>query len=245
MPFISATTNNNGIQIHYYDSINYADHNLTPLLICPGLSETAEEYYDLLEFIFPRRGIALSFRGRGRSETPQTGYNLEEHVSDIEAVVEATGINEFHLLGISRGVSYALGYARKNENKIKSLLINDYPAEHRQMPHNWPDEYIHDYLIPFHRTDHIRPEVVQSIQRESQQTDLAYKSNYPVLVLRGGLEGSLLNETDLIKYRNMYSNLRVKKFDYSEHNIITTERELLYNSITDFLSSSEKRESIG
>ncbi|MBT2760598.1 alpha/beta hydrolase, partial [Paenibacillus sp. ISL-20] len=95
-----------------------SDCSLTPLLICPGLSETAEEYQDLLEYLMPRRCIVLSFRGRGQSGTPPNGYDLKDHVTDIESVVKSTGITPFHLYAFSRGVSYALEYTRLHPDQI-------------------------------------------------------------------------------------------------------------------------------
>ncbi|MCR8842070.1 alpha/beta hydrolase [Paenibacillus sp. SC116] len=100
MKLLSKTATHNGLNIHFLDSIIEADPELTPIVVCPGLSETAEEYIDLLEFLFPRRGIVLSFRGRGQSQTPQIGYDLEHHVSDIESVVKESGVAYFHLLRI-------------------------------------------------------------------------------------------------------------------------------------------------
>ena len=109
MKYNTSFVNNNEIKIHYIDSINQADNSLYSLIICPGLSEIAEEYIDLMEYLLPRRAIALSFRGRGKSETPKTGYNLQDHVSDIEHIVDELKLTQFHLFGNSRGVSYALG----------------------------------------------------------------------------------------------------------------------------------------
>lgn len=40
----------------------------SPVLICPGLSESANDYVDLMSDIKNRRCITLSFRGRGKSE---------------------------------------------------------------------------------------------------------------------------------------------------------------------------------
>ena len=66
MKLISQTSITNGVSIHYLDSHPDSDFSLTPLLICPGLSETAEEYQDLLEYLMPRRCIVLSFRGEAK-----------------------------------------------------------------------------------------------------------------------------------------------------------------------------------
>jgi len=45
------------------------------------LQSKAEEYADLLEELLPRRGVVLSFRGKGQSDTPDNGCDLQHHVS--------------------------------------------------------------------------------------------------------------------------------------------------------------------
>jgi pimeloyl-ACP methyl ester carboxylesterase len=79
--------NNNGVNIHVIDSNTVAKQEL-PLVIIPGLSESAEDYLPLMESLSPCRCVAISLRGRGKSDAPHTGYKLEDHISDIEAVVK-------------------------------------------------------------------------------------------------------------------------------------------------------------
>ncbi|WP_177245670.1 alpha/beta fold hydrolase [Paenibacillus sp. BC26] len=240
MRFIGGFADNDGVRIHYFDSNNLADSDVAPLLICPGLSETAEEYIDLLEFLLPRRCIVLSFRGRGNSDTPERGYDLDEHRSDIEAVIRTLGLQQFHLFGHSRGASYALGCAAApNELHIRSLLLGDYPPEHRQMPSGWADEYIHDYLIPYQRTSNIRTEAVWGIQRESRLVALDSPSPLPALILRGTLEGSLIKDLDMQRYRNKFRLLKVEEFHRSGHDLMGTEREGCYEAIRAFLNARD------
>lgn len=233
--YASKYVNNKDVRIHYYDSLEKSDEKLTPLIVCPGLSETAEEYLDLLEAVFPRRCILLSFRGRGGSDTPESGYNLEEHVSDIESVVRDSGIESFHLFGYSRGVAYALGYARKYKEQIKSLILGDYPPEHRAMPKDWPDDYINNYLIPDNRAHLIRPAAVMGIQRESTPINLESFLPMDVLLARGKLEDSLVSDSDLNRYQNICVNLSIKEYPHSGHALKGVDRLSFYNDIVHFL----------
>jgi pimeloyl-ACP methyl ester carboxylesterase len=232
----SKKANNNGISIHYLDS--NAQSSLVPLLICPGLSETAEEYLDLMEYLLPRRCVVLSFRGRGQSDTPDVGYNLEGHISDIDCVVKSANLSRFHLYSYSRGVSYALGYLEKNISKIISVIVQDYPAQHKKMPLGWADEYINNYLVPFSRQRNIRPEAVRGIQRESEQVDFQFKMDKKILVLRGLLEGSLLDVGGISEYQRLSPEVIIKNFQYSGHDIRNTEKDFLYRTLSDFVSSS-------
>ncbi|MBW7454861.1 alpha/beta fold hydrolase [Paenibacillus sepulcri] len=236
--YASTHANNNDVKIHYYDSLekSKSDGNSIPLVVCPGLSETAEEYIDLLEAVSPRRCILLSFRGRGGSDTPVHGYNLDDHVSDLEAVVRHAGVELFHLFGYSRGASYALGYAQKHKGQIKSLILGDYPPEHRAMSEDWTKDYIHNYLMPHSRTNYIRPEAVLGIQSESSQSSLENVLSMNVLVARGKLQGSLITDSDLLRYKEMCSRLSIKEYRRSGHDIKEKEKELFYSDVVSFLA---------
>ncbi|WP_139998690.1 alpha/beta fold hydrolase [Paenibacillus paridis] len=231
---------NQDINIHYIDTKSLADLSLTPLIICPGLSETAEEYEDLLLFLLPRRAIVLSFRGRGSSDTPMRGYDLKEHITDISAVVEHSKLERFHLMGNSRGVSYALGYAQTNEERLDSLIVEDYPAEHKQMPTGWAADYLSNYIIPTNRTANIRVEAVEGIQRESSAVFFNANLMLPVLVMRGLLEGSLINDQDLCQYTSLMPNVTIASFEQSAHNIRYKEQGKLYQTISQFLAQIDQ-----
>jgi len=221
------------VDIHYL--ISNEGSTAVPLLICPGLSETAEEYEELMAYLSPRTCIALSFRGRGRSGTPETGYDLAPHVGDIEAVVEHAGLNRFHLFAYSRGVSYALGYAERNRTPIQSILLQDYPAEHKAMPEGWAEDYILRYLVPFSRQRNIRPEAVRGIERESTAIRFSQAIRARLLVLRGKQEGSLLDDEDCRRYERLCMNATFRSFEKSGHDIRTTEKEELFRAVADFI----------
>lgn len=233
---------NGQIRIHYLDSKETADESLIPIVVCPGLSETAEEYADFLKAAAPRRCILLSFRGRGKSDTPDSGYDLEEHIADLEAVINAAGIQAFHLFAYSRGVSYALGYAHRNIKAVRSVILGDYPPEHRAMPDGWAEDYIDNYLIPFKRTSNIRPETVRGIQRESTQIRLDQPLEIPILAARGLLEGSLIDDTAIARYCQMSSTVIVKGYANSGHALKGEDKESFFGDIIRFINDREDGE---
>ncbi|WP_240644464.1 alpha/beta fold hydrolase [Paenibacillus paeoniae] len=228
---------NNGVEIHYLDTGEQSP--LTPVLICPGLSETAAEYEELIAYLSPRRCVVLSFRGRGQSGTPQSGYDLEDHVSDMEAVVRASGLKKFHLYAYSRGVSYALGYLQHHGGRVQSVIVQDYPAQHKAMSEEWAEDYIHNYLIPYERTSHIRSEAVWGIQKESRQVHFQYGIDQAALVLRGLLEGSLLDDEGVQQYSQMMTQITVEGFEHSDHDIRSAEQDKLFDVIQTFLNDHD------
>jgi len=224
---------NGEVSVHYL--VSHEESSSVPLLICPGLSETAEDYVDLMAYLSPRKCIALSFRGRGQSGTPESGYDLGHHIADIRSVVEHAELNRFHLYAYYRGVSYALGYAEKYPSGIMSMIMQDYPAEHKSMPVEWPEQYILQYLVPFSRQRNIRPEAVRGIGKESTPIRFGKKTPKRLLVLRGGLEGSLLGDEELQRYNQLSDDVQIVTFERSSHDIRNTEKTLLYRTIADFI----------
>lgn len=229
----SYRVNNGKVEIHYLVS-NEQDTSV-PLLICPGLSETAEEYVELMEYLSPRKCVALSFRGRGQSGTPERGYDLEHHVSDIASVVEAAQLNRFHLYANSRGVAYALGYLEKHPAPVMSVILQEYPAEHKAMLEGWAEDYLLRYLVQFSRQRNIRPEAVRGIERESTQLRLSKGINKKLLVLRGKQPDSLLTDEDCRRYERLCVDISFAVFERSGHDLRHTEKELLYRTIGDFI----------
>lgn len=240
MRFISSWFTNDNTRIHYIDSYPVADRTWTPLVICPGLSETAEEYVNLLEDILPRRGIVLSFRGRGQSDSPAQGYDIIEHVQDLEGLVEHLSLHLFHLFAYSRGVSYAIGYTSKYPQAVKSLLLQDYPPEHKQMSAAWAEDYINEYLIPHRRTGHITQLAVRGIARDSKQVEFKETISCPLLILRGMLEGSLVSNEDVEKYKQLQPSCKVVEFEHSGHDIRSSERDKQLKTIQSFMESVEE-----
>ena len=72
--------------------------NIPSLLVIGGLWEPAERAIPLLSRL-TGHVVALSFRGRGLSSTPSSGYGLDEHLSDIRAVVEHCRLEHYCALG--------------------------------------------------------------------------------------------------------------------------------------------------
>ncbi|HYF81860.1 MAG TPA: alpha/beta hydrolase [Clostridia bacterium] len=224
---------NKGVMIHYLESYE-SEGNLTPLFICSGLSESAEDYTNLMHVLAPRRCIVLSFRGRGKSDCPENGYSLEDHVSDIESVIIHLGLENFYLLGYSRGVSYTIDYAIHNNMKIKGLIIEEYPALHKKMTEGWADGFFN--VFP---DTNIKYAAILGIERESKQVDfsnLLHVIECPTLVMRGMKDSSQLTDEAVEVYLNNISNCRVEVFENAGHRILVDDFDRFIETINTFLS---------
>ena len=62
-------------------------------------------------------------RGCGLSDWDVVNLSFEAWVSDLEAVVEALGLERFPLLGISQGGGIAIAYALRHPEKVSRLIL--------------------------------------------------------------------------------------------------------------------------
>jgi pimeloyl-ACP methyl ester carboxylesterase len=136
----------------------------TPLFYVPGAFGFAEQFSNEMVVLSDRRCIALSLRGRGKSDAPLSGYSFEDHVSDIDVVVKQSVIKNFCLMSYSMGVPYAIKYAIDNPETIKGLILCDYPARYPKLTKTWSDSVISKRLIRKERDF-----VVTKIQEESNE----------------------------------------------------------------------------
>ncbi len=67
--------------------------------------------------------IRYDERGTGLSDWNVDEFSLEAWVRDLEAVVEATKLERFPLLGISQGGPIAIAYAVKHPDKVSHLIL--------------------------------------------------------------------------------------------------------------------------
>lgn len=62
-------------------------------------------------------------RGCGLSDWDVTDFSIEAWVRDLEAVVDALGLERFPLLGISQGASVSVAYAVKHPRRVTHLIL--------------------------------------------------------------------------------------------------------------------------
>jgi pimeloyl-ACP methyl ester carboxylesterase/DNA-binding CsgD family transcriptional regulator len=85
-------------------------------------------------------------RGCGLSDRDVGDLSLETWVADLEAVVDASGLDRFALLGISQGAAIAVVYAARHPERVSHLVLYGGFVRGRTLRH--PDQrLLHDALI--------------------------------------------------------------------------------------------------
>ncbi|HEX7286053.1 MAG TPA: alpha/beta fold hydrolase [Candidatus Angelobacter sp.] len=77
----------------------------------------------LAEFTKHHRLIRYDERGNGLSQSDVKEMSLELWVQDLEAVVEAAGVEKFALFAISQGGAVAISYAIRHPERVSHLVL--------------------------------------------------------------------------------------------------------------------------
>lgn len=62
-------------------------------------------------------------RGSGLSNWDMKDLSFESWVRDLEAVVDAAGVERFALLGVSQGAASAVDYAVRHSERVSQVLL--------------------------------------------------------------------------------------------------------------------------
>lgn len=221
------------------------DDDLVPLLIVPGLSESADDYAGLIDALAPRRCVAVTLRGRGRSDVPVSGYGLGDHVGDVTAAASLLGDRRFCLYAFSRGVTYGLGYAVANPSRLAGLIVGDYPAYHSALPAEFPERFLATSWRGTPAPERIAADAVRAIQRESHEEalwDRLPALDCPALVLHGSAaKGSALSDAQIDKYRRALRQVTVTALPESGHDLLSPDPAPFVATVRSFLEALDSR----
>jgi pimeloyl-ACP methyl ester carboxylesterase/DNA-binding CsgD family transcriptional regulator len=80
--------------------------------------------------MFSRRHTLVRYdaRGCGLSDREGVDFSLDRHVEDLEAVIEAAGVEQFPLFGMAGGGSIAVTYAVRHPERVSHLILHGVPA---------------------------------------------------------------------------------------------------------------------
>jgi pimeloyl-ACP methyl ester carboxylesterase/predicted glycosyltransferase len=69
------------------------------------------------------RVVTLDLRGNGKSDKPDGGYDLQTYVEDLDAVVQAAGLDRFAMVGHSLGVPILIKYNTTHPKRVSHLFF--------------------------------------------------------------------------------------------------------------------------
>ncbi len=109
----------NGIEI-YYETHGEGD----PLVLIMGLRRNAEWWYPQIPALSKHFEVLIfDNRGAGRTDKPKTDYSIRLFADDTAGLMEALGISEANILGVSMGGYIAQELALNYPDRVKRLVL--------------------------------------------------------------------------------------------------------------------------
>lgn len=223
---------NHGVRLHYLETGTDRAPSSLPLVFLPGTFGYAEDYIDEMSALAPRRCMAVSLRGRGRSDTPEVGYSFDDHVSDFAVLVARSGLDRFAVMAYSMGVPYAIGYALRHADRVAGLILGDYPARYRTLSPVWAERAL--AAMP----ERAKPLVAQALQRDATEVllwDRLIELRCPTLLLRGGQPGVMATDEVVERYRRHLPALQVATLPDNGHELWRPDFAAYIGAVRDFL----------
>ena len=127
----------NGLRIHYVD---WGGDGKPPMVMVHGLDRNARTFDHLAtRFTSKYRVLAIDMRGHGDSGwDPQGRYLVEDHVGDLEGVVQQLSLRDLVLWGNSTGGRVVQVFAGKHPELVSRVISEDVgPERPRQIADNY------------------------------------------------------------------------------------------------------------
>lgn len=115
MPYVKVN------DIHMYYEI-HGDGE--PLVLIVGLGTDISEWEGIIRWLATKyQVLAFDNRGAGRTDKPDTPYSIEMMADDMAGMMQALGIQQANILGISMGGRIALALALRYAKSVKKLVL--------------------------------------------------------------------------------------------------------------------------
>jgi pimeloyl-ACP methyl ester carboxylesterase len=115
------------VRLHWYEwrPEDEGDAREPALFLLHGLSSNARIWERMVAHLPGRRIVALDQRSHGRSDRPETGYELDELVADAVAVIRELDLGRPLVAGHSWGAAVALALASDHPDLASGLAVVD------------------------------------------------------------------------------------------------------------------------
>lgn len=130
-PHKSAFVQINGIKLHYLDWGGQGE----TLLFLAGLGHNAHIFDDLAPRFTARfHVVAMTRRGFGLSDKPESGYDIETRISDVLGFLDALRAKRAVLVGHSIAGDELTAFAALHPDRVESLIYLDAAYDRSQEP---------------------------------------------------------------------------------------------------------------
>jgi pimeloyl-ACP methyl ester carboxylesterase len=231
-------TARSGVRIRYLDNAPTDPVGL-PILFSPGFTDYADEYTEVLDAFGPCRALVVEVRGRGGSDTPDTGYTAVDHMADLRAVLDEEGIDRFHMMTFSRGTTWGLDLVLAQPERVATVSIGDYWAREKHVPAEASEHVMTTRFRGVPMTERVQPHVISELFGESIERDLyepLATGGMPVLVATGTEPGCMLAAPDLQEFRDRIPGVEIAVIPGAAHDLFRQDRLAYQRAVSDFIA---------
>jgi pimeloyl-ACP methyl ester carboxylesterase len=232
MDTIEHYIDNNSVKIHAIE-FNPSSEEI-PLVMVPGMGNAAEEIAETVGPLLTRRTIALSLRGRGKSDSPSVGWRLEDQASDIAAAINHFAFPKISLFGHSTGGSIAARALPMISAEVVAFIIGDFPPVYPKYSEQWRERVRQKSALP------ITDVALAGIVAAAEYTDV---SDYLEMVssklcaITGDPDTSLLKAEHILKLEQKFPLIRIERLDGCSHEFLSDDPARSMGTIERFISS--------
>ena len=193
---LARTSLTTGPTLHYAQQ---GDRSGEPIIFLHGYSDSWFSFSRVLPLLSPEyHAFALTQRGHGDSDKPQCCYTPEDFAADVDAFMDALGIEEATLVGASTGALFAQRVVMSYPHRVSRLVLVG-----AQTPANEANEAVMGLQEEVRALeDPVPPEFVRAFQestiyqpvpQEFLDTVVSESLKLPARVWRDYLEGAVLS----------------------------------------------------
>jgi pimeloyl-ACP methyl ester carboxylesterase len=101
----------------------------TPILFVHGYPHDHTIWRGLIDRLPDYHCIAPDLRGMGQSDAPDLGYGMSIYAADLAALLDALGVENAVLCGLSMGGYIAFEFLRRWRSRVRGLILMNTRAE--------------------------------------------------------------------------------------------------------------------
>ncbi|MBL8209387.1 MAG: alpha/beta hydrolase [Bryobacterales bacterium] len=110
-----------GLRLEY---LEYGTGTGTPAVLLHGVTDSCRSFEPVLPLLpATLRVLALSQRGHGDSDRPESGYGYSDLSGDLAAFLDALGIDKAVIIGHSMGAMVAQRFAIDHPTRVAGLML--------------------------------------------------------------------------------------------------------------------------
>lgn len=230
----------NDIQI-YYEIHGEGE----PLVLIGGLANDITDYTDHTKIVFELaqhyKVIVFDNRGAGRTDKPDIPYSIAMMAGDTAGLMQAIGIQQAHIIGVSMGGRIALELALEHADMVKKLVLVSTAA---RTIRTWQRRLLLNIAprIPILKGKYPQPYYAFKRQSEASSSyncmDRLSELHAPTLILHGKKDGttpySLAEET-----HNLIPGSTMITFN-GGHLFLFFKQQEFVGAVLDFLGRANK-----